>query len=113
MDTASTGGTRSPVAGVAVAKLTVTERLRTISDNQRDAYAKGRKRHPAKRKLTAADVTDIRRRHALEGLTNSIHAMAREFGVSDRCIADAARGRSWADLDVPAAGPRLRRQIGA
>lgn len=66
--------------------------LGTHEDNMADRSAKGRQH----RKLTPAQVVEIRARYIRGGATH--RSLAEVFGVSHRAIGDAVRGRSWAHL---------------
>lgn len=48
-----------------------------------------------RRKLTAAQVVEIRDRYAAGGLTQQ--ALAREYGVARQCVASVVRSRTWRD----------------
>lgn len=71
--------------------------LGTDTDNQRDAWAKGRKVPPrgelnGTARLTAAQVLAIRK----DG--RGPHALAREYGVSYGCVSAILNRRSWRHL---------------
>jgi hypothetical protein len=76
--------------------------LGTHAANCADKMAKGRHRSGVnstgkggRRKLTAEQVIDARRRHPAE----SYAKLAAEFGVSFECMKDAVRGFTWASVN--------------
>jgi len=72
--------------------------LGTAAANMADAAEKGRMRSGpgnARRKLTAEQVMDARRRHPVD----SYATLAAECGVSFEAIRDAVRGFTWAELN--------------
>ena len=71
------------------------------TDNQKDAYAKGRRSQPkgakhANAKLTDSQVREIRSRYSLGGVTQD--DLAAEFGVSQRTISLIILKRTYADV---------------
>lgn len=76
--------------------------LGTDADNFADMRAKGR--HPrgeqhGRRRLTAAQVVEIRERYAAGGVR--LLDLSREFGVSQALLSLIVRGRKWAHLGGP------------
>lgn len=75
-------------------------RRATRRENNCDAIAKGRSRHPrgernSKAKLTALDVREIRRLHK-PGVRGATKALAKKYGISRVHIRYIAIGESWA-----------------
>jgi len=81
--------------------------LGTQADNNRDMVAKGRN----SAKLTAAEVTKIRKRYAEGGVTQQ--QLAAEYGVGQQEISRIVRGINWRHLeDQPAPVRQVRLSAG-